>query len=215
MSESSSAEGVSFLDLPAIERLYDGELTTLFGTWRHLGYSDGKNNIDVILHGDIDSDDAILCRVHSECVSAHRLLSTGCDCHAQMAMAQALIVERGSGIIIVLSEHEGRGFGHQALIEAATYAESHGVSQAEAYQQLYGKADNRDYGPAAAVLADLSVGTVDLISDNPIKSYQLARYGLRINARLSMAALDEQWGQYRADRAHLTPDKTGGAVYEP
>jgi GTP cyclohydrolase II len=84
--------------------------------------------------GEVAQKENVLCRVHSHCISAHVFNSIECDCREQMEMAQRMIQQAGSGVIIWLDQ-EGKNNGHMALLLSRKLKDE-GISQAEAYKQL-------------------------------------------------------------------------------
>ncbi len=87
-----------------IIRLAEGTLQTRFGAFTQILYYDGQKEIIALVMGDIAHKENVLCRVHSHCISAHIFNSIECDCREQMEMAQRLIQEAGSGVIIWLDQ---------------------------------------------------------------------------------------------------------------
>src|SRR5690349_9497190 len=101
-----------------IVRLAETELKTRFGIFSEILYYDGQKEAIALVMGQLKEMENVLCRVHSHCVAAHIFNSIECDCREQMEMAQRLIKQSGSGIIIWLDQ-EGRGNGHLAKIKTA------------------------------------------------------------------------------------------------
>ena len=93
-----------------IIRLAEGTLRTRFGTFTEILYYDGQKETIALVMGDVAHRENVLCRVHSQCISGHIFNSIQCDCREQMGMAQLLIQEAGSGVIIWLDQ-EGRNKG--------------------------------------------------------------------------------------------------------
>ncbi len=150
-----------------IIRLAEAPLHTRFGTFLEILYYDGQQESIAIVMGDVRQRDNVLCRLHSHCVSAHLFNSIDCDCREQMELAQAMIEQQGAGVIIWLDQ-EGRGNGHLALLRSRAL-QAQGLSQTEAYVQLGYAADARQYASAAAILQDLGVKSVVLMTNSPHK----------------------------------------------
>jgi GTP cyclohydrolase II len=148
-------------------RRAEGPLHTVFGTFRELLYSDGQQENIALVMGQVERGQEILCRVHSHCLGAHVFNSVECDCREQMALAQALIA------------HEGRGHGHLALMRSRVL-QAQGWSQTEAYLRLGYTADARDYTGATAILRDLGVRSIRLLTNNPQKVEHLQVAGILI-----------------------------------
>jgi GTP cyclohydrolase II len=185
-----------------IVRLADRELKTRFGVFQEYLYYDGQSESAALVMGDVKGQAAVLCRVHSACMAAHVFNSIECDCREQMEIAQSLIQAAGRGVIIWLDQ-EGRGNGHYALIQAARYAEEHSVPQTEAYRTLGFSEDARSYASAAAILSDLGVESIVLITNNPEKVNLLTRDGVNV-AGTKPAVMDvrenETLRKYYADK---------------
>ena len=161
-----------------IIRLAEAPLRTRFGTFLEILYYDGQQESIAIVMGDVRQRDNVLCRLHSHCVSAHLFNSIDCDCREQMELAQAMIEQQGAGVIIWLDQ-EGRGNGHLALLRSRAL-QAQGLSQTEAYVQLGYAADARQYASAAAILQDLGVTSVVLMTNSPHKTASLQAAGITI-----------------------------------
>ena len=161
-----------------IIRLAEGPLRTKFGTFLEVLYYDGQQEIVAIVMGDVRQGERVLCRLHSHCLTAHVFNSTECDCREQMEIAQTLIEQQGTGVIIWLDQ-EGRGNGHLALIKSRALQEQ-GMSQTEAYVQLGYAADARQYTRAAEILRDLGLISVLLMTNSPHKIESLRAAGITI-----------------------------------
>ena len=161
-----------------IIRLAEAPLHTRFGTFLEILYYDGQQESIAIVMGDVRQHDNVLCRLHSHCVSAHLFNSIDCDCREQMELAQAMIEQQGAGVIIWLDQ-EGRGNGHLALLRSRAL-QAQGLSQTEAYVQLGYAADARQYASAAAILQDLGVKSVVLMTNSPRKIGSLQAAGITI-----------------------------------
>jgi GTP cyclohydrolase II len=164
-----------------ITHLYERRLTTLAGEWKEILFYDGRSECTALVFGDVSGGAPVLCRIHSDCLSSHLLMSVECDCRDQMILAQERIAERGSGVIIALPQ-DGRGYGHQMLMVASSEARNTGVRQSEVYRREKGHEDGRDYSTAAAVLGFLKVEQVELLTNNPLKVKALEQYGLSVTS---------------------------------
>lgn len=182
-------------------RLAEAPLHTRFGTFLEMLYYDGQQESIAIVMGDVRQRDNVLCRLHSHCVSAHLFNSIDCDCREQMELAQALIEQQGAGVIIWLDQ-EGRGNGHLALLRSRAL-QAQGLSQTEAYVQLGYAADARQYASAAAILQDLGVTSVVLMSNSPHKTGSLRAAGITITGTLPLvleAEASERLRGFYADK---------------
>ena len=161
-----------------IIRLAEGPLRTRFGTFNQILYYDGQKEIIALVMGNVAHKENVLCRVHSHCISGHIFNSIECDCREQMEMAQRLIQEAGSGVVIWLDQ-EGKNNGHLALLQSRKL-KAEGLSQTEAYVKLGYSADARSYVRAAEILRELMVQSIMLMTNNPEKVSQLRDDGLVI-----------------------------------
>lgn len=161
-----------------IKRLAERELNTKYGAFTEILYCDGQSESIALVMGDVESQENVLCRIHSHCISAHVFNSIECDCREEMEASQALIEQAGKGTIIWLDQ-EGKGNGHLALIKSIPFKKA-GHSQSEAYQMAGFAADARSFRPAVEILADLRVKSVVLITNNPEKAEDLRRASVSI-----------------------------------
>ena len=121
-------------------------------------------------------------RIHSQCVTGEVLGSLRCDCRGQLELAMSAIANEGAGLVIYLHQ-EGRGIGLMAKLQA--YAlQDQGLDTIEANEALGFDADCRDFSLAIAVLHELNVGQVRLMSNNPEKVEALERAGVQVVERV-------------------------------
>jgi GTP cyclohydrolase II len=162
-----------------IFRLTERDLKTKFGTFREILYYDGQMESIAIVMGNVENEEDVLCRVHSHCISAHVFNSIECQCREEMEISQAVIEQKGQGVIVWLNQ-EGKGNGHLALMASIKFKQE-GFSQAEAYQKAGFEADDRSYRPAAEILADLQVKSVVLLTNKPEKAEDLRRASIVVS----------------------------------
>ena len=131
-----------------------------------------------IVKGNVDSIDPVLVRVHSSCLTGDILGSLRCDCGDQLAEALRMIEREGTGCVLYVAQ-EGRGIGILNKLRAYELQDQ-GLDTVEANLALGFKADLRDYGLGAQVLADLGIRRMRLITNNPAKVAGLQGHGLEI-----------------------------------
>ncbi|GAA5168643.1 GTP cyclohydrolase-2 [Ornithinimicrobium tianjinense] len=185
----------------AAERLADTTLPTAHGTFRLTAYrdSDGHEHVALSLgladgagDGPGAAPAAPLVRLHSECLTGDALGSRRCDCGEQLHQALAAVAAAGRGAVLYLRGHEGRGIGLVEKMRAYALQDG-GLDTVDANLALGHPADARTYAAAAAILDDLGVGAVRLLSSNPAKEAALRELGIEVVARerLTVAARPE------------------------
>ena len=127
-----------------------------------------------------------LLRIHSQCFTGEVLGSLRCDCHDQLEMAMQAIAEEGRGLVIY-EYQEGRGIGLMSKLQAYELQDV-GLDTVEANHALGFKADSRDFSLPAAILRDLRIKRVRLLSNNPRKASALIENGIEVVAQLSCEA---------------------------
>jgi 3,4-dihydroxy 2-butanone 4-phosphate synthase / GTP cyclohydrolase II len=170
-----------------VRRVAEALIPTDFGPFRAVGYEstlDGTQHL-ALVRGEVDPVEATLVRVHSECLTGDVFGSRRCDCGMQLRAAMARIADEGRGVILYLRGHEGRGIG--LMHKLAAYAlQENGRDTVEANLDLGLPADARDYGIGAQILADLGVGSMRLLTNNPAKRAGLEGFGLGIIERIPL-----------------------------
>jgi 3,4-dihydroxy 2-butanone 4-phosphate synthase / GTP cyclohydrolase II len=121
-----------------------------------------------------------LVRIHSECLTGDVFGSLRCDCGDQLLQSIELIKEQGSGLIIYLRDHEGRGIGLAQKI-AAYELQDKGENTVQANISLGHAVDERSYQDAVLILQALEIKEIDLLSNNPEKFSQLIKSGIKVN----------------------------------
>jgi 3,4-dihydroxy 2-butanone 4-phosphate synthase/GTP cyclohydrolase II len=166
------------------------------GGFTAVGYREvtgGREHIALVL-GDLSGEPLV--RVHSECLTGDVFHSRRCDCGEQLDLAIREISRQGSGVLVYLRGHEGRGIG---LIEKLrAYAlQDDGLDTVDANRHLGHPDDGRDYRVASAILHELGVSTVRLITNNPDKCEALTQAGIRISERVpTLVAATEENRRY-------------------
>ncbi|MDV6282967.1 GTP cyclohydrolase II [Rhodococcus jostii] len=156
-------------------------LPTEVGTFDALAYQapDGVEHLALVM-GDVAAGDAPLVRLHSECITGDLAGSLRCDCGPQFRSAMSAIAEAGTGVLIYLRGHEGRGIGLGHKLRAYELQQHEGLDTIDANVSLGLPVDSRDYGVACEILDDLGVGRVRLMTNNPDKVGALIDHGITV-----------------------------------
>ena len=187
------------------------KLPTHYGNWQIASFPgyDGTDHL-LMKYGEPGSSATI--RIHSECITGDALGSLRCDCGPQLAYAMERISEIGSGYIVYLRGHEGRGIGIAEKIKA--YAlQDQGMDTVDANLALGHPADLRDFRDAGSVLSHLGVSTVRLLTNNPRKADALDLAGIRVEIETTDVGSNPFNEQYIATKQekfeHLAPKREG------
>jgi len=180
-------------DLPVVTRYSEADIPTEYGTFRIVVYRDSSDpNVEhcAIVKGDVRGQRDLLIRVHSECFTGEALHSLKCDCREQLDQALTVISQRPVGAVLYLRQ-EGRGIGLGNKIRA--YAlQQQGVDTVDANLRLGFAADARKYHVATAMLRDLEVESVVMLTNNPAKVEALRADGVLVTGRVPMDVVPNQ-----------------------
>src|SRR5580700_1763899 len=172
-------------------RVATARMPTKWGMFNAAGFeraANGTAQIDTalaLIMGDLRGE-APLLRIHSQCFTGEGLGSLRCDCSDQLSIAMRAIAAEGQGLVIY-EYQEGRGIGLMAKLKAYELQDG-GIDTVEANQVLGFSADCRDYSLPIAILRELGVQRVRLLTNNPAKARALSDAGIEVVARIPCEA---------------------------
>lgn len=169
----------------AVKYVESSKLPTAMGMFEMHGFIDEETEKEHIIlsMGELNTDEPVLCRIHSECLTGDALFSMRCDCGAQLQAAMHRIAVEGRGAIFYLRQ-EGRGIGLINKIRAY-HLQDKGADTVEANEQLGFGADMRDYSMLKAMFEKVGIKKVKLMTNNPRKIKALQDLGIEIGERLA------------------------------
>jgi GTP cyclohydrolase II len=166
-----------------IQYVAESKLPMPMGTFTMVGFEDtatGKEHV-ALVYGDVTTDEPVLARIHSECLTGDALFSLRCDCGFQLQEALSRIAKQGRGIILYLRQ-EGRGIGLLNKIKAY-HLQDQGADTVEANEQLGFDADQREYSMCLPMLEHFGIKSLKLMTNNPKKVAAMQSYGIEISSR--------------------------------
>ena len=191
------------------------KVPTTHGSFRIRAYRDHETRVDHVAIVGGEPKDGALVRLHSECLTGEAMGSLKCECGPQLDAAMETIDKEG-GVVVYLRGHEGRGIGLTNKLKAYRLQED-GLDTLDANLALGLPADARDYGVAAAILRDLGISSVRLLSNNPEKRRQLIEHGIEVTelVPLVVGVGDVNIGYLGAKRDRMGHQLPGALVNSP
>jgi 3,4-dihydroxy 2-butanone 4-phosphate synthase / GTP cyclohydrolase II len=163
-----------------VERVTSVRLPTAYGEFTAVAFREilsGKNHV-ALVRGEVDGEEDVLVRVHSECLTGDVFHSLRCDCGEQLELALQRIAGEERGVLLYMSQ-EGRGIGLLAKLRAYELQEN-GFDTVEANVELGFPPDAREYGIGSQILSDLGLSTIRILTNNPRKITGIEGFGLKV-----------------------------------
>ncbi len=186
-----------------VRQIVCARIPTDYGAFQLCLYENSKEDKEhlALVAGEVADQKNVLVRVHSECFTGDVLGSRRCDCGDQLHGAMRMIGEAGQGVIVYLRQ-EGRGIGLLDKLRAYNLQDQ-GYDTVEANLLLGHQADEREYDIAAAILADLRVRSIRLLTNNPDKVERLTSLGVKVIERVPIQApVHPENAFYLSTKAH-------------
>ncbi|MEO8528912.1 MAG: GTP cyclohydrolase II [Pseudolysinimonas sp.] len=204
------SDPTAVIEIPETERVsfeVETSVPTQHGTFRVRAYRDRSTGADHVAWIKGDPQNGAIVRVHSECLTGEAFGSLKCECGPQLDSALETIDAQG-GVVVYLRGHEGRGIGLINKLKAYALQEK-GFDTLDANLALGLPADARDYGAATAILKDLGLNSVRLLSNNPEKARQLRERGVEVSELLPLVV---GVGEFNEGYLEAKRDRMGHAL---
>jgi len=186
---------------------------TTHGTFRMRGYNDNFTNADhVAIVAGFPTGHDVLVRIHSECITGEAFGSLKCECGPQLDYAlDEIAASPEGGVVLYLRGQEGRGIGLINKFKAYALQQT-GLDTVDANLALGLPSENREYGAAIAMLRDLGIESVRLMTNNPAKSDSLIAAGIPVTEYVpvivGIAAQNAGYLETKRDRmGHMIPSE--------
>jgi 3,4-dihydroxy 2-butanone 4-phosphate synthase/GTP cyclohydrolase II len=192
-----------------VERVVAVRLPTQYGDFTAVAFRElltGKQHV-ALVKGDVAGKENVLVRVHSECLTGDVFHSFRCDCGEQLELALRRIEQEGRGVLLYLAQ-EGRGIGLLNKLKAYELQEN-GRDTVEANLELGFPADAREYGIGSQILADLGLGSIRILTNNPKKIAGIEGYGLTV---VSQEPIEVHPNDANRDYLHAKREKLGHTI---
>ena len=179
-----------------VHRVAEAKLPTHHGEFTAIAYKSdiGSDEHLALVIGDLSTEEPVLVRVHSECITGDVFGSLRCDCGGQVTQAMQKIADEGRGVLLYMRQ-EGRGIGFHNKIRAYALQDK-GLDTVEANLKLGFAPDLRDYGIGAQILVDLGLHNIRLLTNNPKKVIGLEGYGLKVVETIPIITPPNKYNRY-------------------
>lgn len=194
-----------------IKRGEEVDMPTAYGHFRLVPFQEIDTGLEhiALIKGDVTTDEPVLVRMHSSCMTGDIFGSKRCECGEQLHLAMQMIEKEGRGAVIYLNQ-EGRGIGLMDKIRAYKLQEN-GFDTVDANLHLGHKADERDYGIGANILHDLGIRRMRLLTNNPVKRIGLEGYGLNVD---EIVPLEVEPNEYNRFYMHTKKERMGHNLHK-
>ncbi|MCB0397732.1 MAG: bifunctional 3,4-dihydroxy-2-butanone-4-phosphate synthase/GTP cyclohydrolase II [Flavobacteriales bacterium] len=178
-----------------IQREVEVDLPTDWGHFHLIAFTQTTTKQEhlALIKGEWKSDEPVLVRMHSSCLTGDIFGSCRCDCGSQLHTSMEMIEKEGKGVVVYMN-HEGRGIGLLNKLKAYQLQEQ-GLDTVEANLELGFNVDERDYGVGAQILRNLGISKIRLLSNNPKKRAGLIGYGLEIVENVSLEIASNEFNK--------------------